>query len=181
MALVEERSSLLMVWDAIRNPSSLFFPTTATEKWLLSKRMVTCLGLSSKQRTDRLIWSQVCGFQQLYSLTSSSCQPALQCSSLQESNSLMAQCKNVFLALHPTTKEANAVSFWFFFFFSLLQISHSWQMARWLFLFSLDRKQFPIAFQQSSIEHAPLFLVLSHTDRLPLTQPYRTRSVSVEE
>lgn len=55
MALVEERSSLLMVWDAIRNPSSLFFPTTATEKWLLSKRMVTCLGLSSKQRTDRLI------------------------------------------------------------------------------------------------------------------------------
>lgn len=114
---MEERSSLLMVWDAIRNPSSLFFPTTATEKWLLSKRMVTCLGLSSKQRTDRLIWSQVCGFQQLYSLTSSSCQPALQCSSLQESNSLMAQCKNVFLALHPTTKEANAVSFWFFFFF----------------------------------------------------------------
>lgn len=50
----------------------------------------------------------------------------------------------------------------------------------WLSLFSLDRMQLPIAFQQSLIEHASGFF-FPNIDTLSLTQSYRARSIPAEE
>lgn len=116
----EQRREASCRWHAMLSGIrfSLWIPTTVTEMWLMSERLVTCLRLSSKGRTNRPVWRQVCCVPATVLLTP--CpphKPALQCPSRQGSNSLMAWSKSIFLALHPTAKKANAGFFFFFFCF----------------------------------------------------------------